>query len=281
MKKTLYTLIALAAGIAAVLTLCGCKSASVADNAAKVVAIGGDIPYTLARNYFINNDVDGDVPEVITTQKEFEKYFGMAAVMGKDGTPTPIDFSRQNALCVALDDTEVATDMAVRSLRRTAQGMTLEYAVKRKGANTYTTRPFLLLLVDKKYGDKVTLKDVSQEPLAGDWRIDNVVISKSEQARPSVETPDEYLTVTFDLTGIYYIDTGCNIISGFYTIDGKKLEMGDGTRTMRACDNMKVEDMIVRILLEIDGYKMVKENVVRLTTPSSAYIELSRRPAGE
>ena len=54
-----------------------------------------DIPFEQAHNYFVRNDVTEPVPAKIGSQDQFERYFGMAAFMGKKGQPTPIDFNTQ------------------------------------------------------------------------------------------------------------------------------------------------------------------------------------------
>ena len=46
-----------------------------------------------------NDQVIPEYPK-ITTEEEFNKLFGMATIMGKDGKPTAIDFTKQFVLGV-------------------------------------------------------------------------------------------------------------------------------------------------------------------------------------
>src|SRR5690606_37581358 len=80
-----------------------CNSEKAEDTTEESTAT--DIAYKIAKNYFIKNDVEGVVPEKITSQEEFEKYFGMAATMGEDGTPTPIDFGNEYVIVADLNTT--------------------------------------------------------------------------------------------------------------------------------------------------------------------------------
>ena len=47
------------------------------------------------RNYYYLHDTIPQTCLKITSQEQFDRYFGPAAFMGKDGEPTPIDFSRE------------------------------------------------------------------------------------------------------------------------------------------------------------------------------------------
>ena len=69
---------------------------------------GNGLPYKEAEHYFLRNDVNGrNVPTKMTTQTEFDRYFGMAAVMG--GQPTAIDFDRQFVIAIVLPETNHST----------------------------------------------------------------------------------------------------------------------------------------------------------------------------
>lgn len=75
--------------VSAVLLLADCKSQNQT----------GDIPYTVCEGYFVRNDADKVPLGKITSQSEFDKLFGMAAVMGR--SITPIDFSKQFVIAVS------------------------------------------------------------------------------------------------------------------------------------------------------------------------------------
>ena len=70
-----------------------------------------EIPYEIAHNYFVRNDVTALIPAKIVSLDEFERYFGVAAFMGKNGQPTPIDFEKQFAITTVLPETNHSTEL--------------------------------------------------------------------------------------------------------------------------------------------------------------------------
>lgn len=114
------------------------------------------IPFTEADRYFVRNDVDGRVPAKITKQSEFDSYFGQAAAMG--ALPTPIDFSKQFVIAVDMPDTNLTTTLSPKSLRKADGHLVFSYSAKQGSAQSFTTHPLLLIIVDKKYEADVTLR---------------------------------------------------------------------------------------------------------------------------
>lgn len=141
-----YTVLAIG-----LLCLSGCQASK-----GKVVA---HVPYKTVENYFVRNDVEGMPPITIKASDEFERYFGMAATMGPDGRPTDVDFNKNYVICVALPPTDLETDLSVKSLSEAREGkLILRYAIRRGERRSYSIRPLLLLMVDKKYEMPVGLK---------------------------------------------------------------------------------------------------------------------------
>ena len=133
--------------------LMGCK--------ASVGNVDMAVPYTPAQHYFVRNDVEGLPPTEITTRDEFDKYFGMAAVMGPGGMPTEIDFSKYFVVCLTMPPTDRAADLSVESLTRTKSGeLELRYKLTQGEKRSYTIRPLILLMVDKKYQNPVRLEEI-------------------------------------------------------------------------------------------------------------------------
>lgn len=129
--------IILFACIATVLAACGQKK---------------EIPYEVAHNYFVRNDVTEPVPAKIGSQDKFERYFGMAAFMGKNGQPTPIDFETQFAIAVVLPETNHSTELKAKSLTDDGQKLTFAYHVDvAQEENTWTQVPVLLIVADCRY----------------------------------------------------------------------------------------------------------------------------------
>lgn len=138
-KFTLCVSIAVMCGLA----LFGCRASK---NAGKA------IPYEVAERYFVRNDIKGLPPRTITSAEEFQRYFGMASVMGAGGRPTDIDFNKSFVICIATDPTDIDTDLSVISLSETDKGrLDLRYSVRRGDKMTYMTQPIMILVVSKKY----------------------------------------------------------------------------------------------------------------------------------
>ena len=111
-----------------------------------------DIPFEVAHNYFVRNDVTEPIPAKIVSQDEFERYFGMAAFMGKKGQPTPIDFEIQFVIAVVLPETSHSTELRAESLSDDGQKLTFTYHVDvADKENTWTQVPVLLIAVDRQY----------------------------------------------------------------------------------------------------------------------------------
>lgn len=111
-----------------------------------------DVPFEVAHNYFVRNDVTEPIPAKIASQDEFERYFGMAAFMGKKGRPTPIDFETQFVIAVVLPETSHSTELRAESLSDDGQKLTFTYHVDvADKENTWTQVPVLLIVVDRQY----------------------------------------------------------------------------------------------------------------------------------
>lgn len=107
-----------------------------------------NIPYVVMNNYFLKNNVVGISYPLITKQEEFSGLFGMAAVMGKDGVPTSIDFSKESVIAIVLPETNVSTEIIPLRLEKgAAQGLRMYYTVKRGEEMMSTMRPILLVKI--------------------------------------------------------------------------------------------------------------------------------------
>ncbi len=143
MKKRIFLSACLAVLISTL--FCGCK-------VAKVPAVTQSVPYQVAQNYFVRNDVKGLPPTVIRNEAKFEKNFGMATVMGPNGRPTEINFNKSFVICLSEAPTNINTDYSIISLSQTAAGqLAVRYAVKRGEKMSSTMQPLMLLIVDRKY----------------------------------------------------------------------------------------------------------------------------------
>jgi hypothetical protein len=115
-----------------------------------------DVPYTIAQRYFVKNNFQKNqlTNPIIDSQLKFDEIFGMATVMGPDGKPTAINFDEQIAIAVILDETDNETAIQPEKLVAVNNKyLKLDYKVMKGPIMTMTIRPFLLLLIDKKYKD--------------------------------------------------------------------------------------------------------------------------------
>ncbi|MCX6316940.1 MAG: hypothetical protein NTW29_06600 [Bacteroidetes bacterium] len=119
------------------------------------------IPFTVAKNYFVSNTFQQGMltNPAIYSQAEFDAIFGAATVKGKNGAPTAIDFSKQYVIAVIPPATDKAPTLKAVSLTKSGDIITLKYSYKEGAKLTYTSQPYLLLVVDAKYKGTVrTLK---------------------------------------------------------------------------------------------------------------------------
>ena len=107
----------------------------------------------MGHNYFFRNDTEIPQESLITSQADFERLFSPAATMGKNETPTKIDFSKQMVIGVALPATNDYKEIEPIALTCQGSELTLSYRVKlgQRGMS-YTMRPMLLLVIDKIEG---------------------------------------------------------------------------------------------------------------------------------
>lgn len=138
--------------------LMACTSTNTSTKSAETVtAIDSTIPYKIADGYFVSNEVKQPIAKAITTEAEFNTLFGMATVMGENGKPTPIDFTKEYVIALTLPETDRATELTPISLAHTSDnGITFRYSVTVGEQHTYTITPCLLLIVSTSHKAPIT-----------------------------------------------------------------------------------------------------------------------------
>ncbi|MGS2763157.1 hypothetical protein [Sinomicrobium sp. M5D2P9] len=140
--------------------ICVLGIAGLAVAACQSTAKSTDIPFEVAENYFVKNDVEELPDPKIETAGQFEAVFGAAATMGKNGMPTAIDFTRQFVIAVALPETDKDTSIKPVSLQRTASGeVVFTYSVRTGENMSFSVRPSLVIIVNKTHDGKVILHE--------------------------------------------------------------------------------------------------------------------------
>lgn len=109
------------------------------------------VDYKEAHNYFLNQVQERAVGSKITTQKDFDRCFGMAAFMGKGGNPTTINFKKEFVIPIILDETDKDTGILDVSLEGNERELKLTYRVKEGEQQSFFMQPIKLLIVDNAY----------------------------------------------------------------------------------------------------------------------------------
>ena len=146
MKKLLFAFAAMI-----VWTACGNKQADVPTEGNEA---SDKVAFEVAKNYFFKNDQEIPASPKITTAEEFGKLFGMATTIGEDGKPTEIDFTKQFVLAIVLPVTNLATEITPNRLEEKGDTLFYFYNAKVGEAQSYSTQPISLIILDKKYADK-------------------------------------------------------------------------------------------------------------------------------
>lgn len=115
-----------------------------------------DISYQQAQNYFVKNTVDSLSQPRITTRVDFENIFGPATTMGTAGKPTPINFAKQAVIALILPETQSAVTITPQRLQQQGDRLLLFYKKETGAPQSFTARPYLLLIIDKNIQGEVT-----------------------------------------------------------------------------------------------------------------------------
>ena len=109
-----------------------------------------EVPFEVAKNYFYKHNV-GVPSSKITTEEEFKKHFGMATLMGEEGKPTEIDFSKQFVVDFILPASK--WEMEINPLKVETKGDTLFYSydINVGKKQSYFTQPVSIIIIDKEF----------------------------------------------------------------------------------------------------------------------------------
>lgn len=127
-----------------------------------VVSTEKEIPFIVAEKYFVNNTVKNIDNPKIETKEEFDKLFGMAAVMGENGLPTEIDFTKQYVIAVVKPETDQNTHLTPVSLQlNEKKEIVFSYRIEVGEKQTYRVRPCLIIIVDEEASGNVILQEIN------------------------------------------------------------------------------------------------------------------------
>lgn len=110
------------------------------------------VPFKQATNYFFRNDAEIPSDAKITDKATFENLFGMAAVMGKGGIPTVIDWNKEFVIAIVKPKTQDKTELEPLSLVAKDKSLVYTYCLTEGPESlSYTIQPVLLILVDRQW----------------------------------------------------------------------------------------------------------------------------------
>lgn len=124
--------------------------------------------------------------------------------------------------------------------------------------------------------DNAAQTEVANVDIRGQWYIDNIVFSDSDYVRPDETSSSMKQFIVFE-DSTYSIMTDCNSFNGSYIIKGDSIKLGDGAMTEMACDDMRSEDALRRILPHISTIDVQNDSVMRLNGSAPAECILLRK----
>lgn len=137
--------------LASVIALVSCKGSS-------------DVPFTELDRYYFKNGQEIPGNPKIDSAEAFSELFGVAAVMGEDGQPTPVDWGKEFVIAVVNPVTDQATELTPESLSLENGELVFTYKETVGESQSWTMQPILLVKVDRKYGtETVRLSKISEE----------------------------------------------------------------------------------------------------------------------
>jgi len=106
------------------------------------------IPFKIARNYFVKNNVTAS-NLTLESKKEFNAVFGKAFASGADGSPTPIDFSKQYVVAIIKPETDLASEITIKSIKKDNENIVFTYNYSTGKKQSFTTRPSTIVILNK------------------------------------------------------------------------------------------------------------------------------------
>lgn len=138
----------LASGGGCAIRICPKSVGCTMDKLAELVE---NVPFEVAKNYFLKNNQEIPTSPKITTAEAFNQLFGMAAFMGKNGMPTTIDFDKQFVLAIVLPVTDVATEIIPQKVEVKGKRLFYSYEVKTGKQQSFSIQPVCIIILDKQY----------------------------------------------------------------------------------------------------------------------------------
>ncbi|MDE6301533.1 MAG: META domain-containing protein [Muribaculaceae bacterium] len=124
--------------------------------------------------------------------------------------------------------------------------------------------------------DDMAPEAVVNADVFGQWYIKNIFFSDSAYVRPADEVPGSRMYVLFEEDGAYSVMTNCNHGAGLCQLSGNAISFEDAAWTELACDNMKTEEAMRKILPMLRTVEIENDSVMRINSETGAYLILIR-----
>ena len=107
------------------------------------------VKYEWLQNYYVRNDVECSKPQhlVIDNEKDFNAYFGPAAIMG--GKPTDINWKKQFVIAILLPETNKPTMVTPMEVKQSPGNVIFWFQVNKGRKTSYTLVPFAAVALNK------------------------------------------------------------------------------------------------------------------------------------
>ena len=239
------------------------SSISTAQTKHKKILDEINIPFQVINGYFVKNTFTEDhFPKAkITTQKEFDEIFGAAAFMGENGTPTAINFKQQYVIAITQKETDLNTTIFPISLKKNADKILFEYKIVTGKPQSYTIKPLIMILVNKRYKGKVETfnsqktnkisENIASKMLNNQW-----IIEHFNHPERRVESKNCYINIDLN-ADIFSGSNGCNNIRGKLKINSDSISFGNIISTKMACEKMEQSNVFMKNLSDANKYKII------------------------
>ena len=107
------------------------------------------IPYVVLNNYYVRNDIDCSKRQrlILDNEKDFNAFFGQAAIMG--GLPTDINWKKQFVVAALLPETNRPTMVTPLEVKKSPGNIIFKYQVNRGTKTSYSLVPFAAIAINR------------------------------------------------------------------------------------------------------------------------------------
>lgn len=137
--------------------------------------------------------------------------------------------------------------------------------------------PAILLMGSCGSQNNKSLSETSNNAsIEGKWLLEHVVVNDTLKVRPADVNAEAKLYAQFNNDSTFNFQTGCNAIGGRYVQSGDSIALTDMLRTEMACEDMRVEDLLNTVLLQVKTIDWTNDSTLRLNTPTTGYVVLKK-----